>query len=161
MIRIEHDFLNDDESDELVNYYINNPQEPILYARPNIDNYYSSQLSLLGKHDQFLFAKRLTWPYEKFTRLNIQNISENQPVLEENHRHVQKYSIVIFLNDDFEGGELVFDNITIKPVKNMLISFSKELGHHVKKVTGGERYTLVGFSDLEINIDKYAKKILI
>ena len=161
MIRVEHDFLTDDESNELVNYYVNNINESILYARPAIDNYYSSQLSLLGKHQLFEFSKRIHWPYEKFTRLNIQNISDTQPVLEENHRHVQKYSIVIFLNDDFEGGELVFDNITIKPVKNMLIAFSKELGHHVKKVVNGERYTLVGFSDLEINIEKYAKKIFI
>jgi hypothetical protein len=160
MIRIEHDFFRDNESEELVLFYKYNSNLSVLYDRPT-DNYYSSQLKLNNLYQNFNFSKRIKWDYETFFRLNIQHIGDKQKVLEKHHKHVQKYSIIIFLNDDFEGGELVFDNITIKPVKNMLVTFSKELGHHVKPVTRGDRYSLVGFSDFEIEIDKYANKIII
>ena len=52
----------------------------------------------------------------------------------------------------------MFDDILIKPVKNMMITFSKELGHHVKKVNKGARYTLVGFSDVELEMVNAAAK---
>ena len=159
-MRIEHNFFKDSESDELIEFYKTNPDLSILYNR-KIDNYYSSQLSIRDRYSDFLFSKRIQWPYEAFTRLNIQQIDDTQEVLERHHQHIQKYSIIVFLNDDFIGGNLMFDDILIKPVKNMMITFSKELGHHVKKVNKGARYTLVGFSDVELEIEKYSTKIII
>lgn len=56
-------------------------------------------------------------------------------------------SILAYLNDDYEGGELEFNffGITIKPKKGMIIAFPSyyEFTHQVHPVTKGTRYTLV------------------
>lgn len=56
-------------------------------------------------------------------------------------------SVLCYLNDDYEGGELEFNflGITIKPKKSMIITFPSyyEFTHQVHPVTKGERYTLV------------------
>jgi hypothetical protein len=55
-------------------------------------------------------------------------------------------SLIVYLNDDFEGGELIFPqhNITIVPEKGMLVMFPGNLNfvHEVKEVTAGERKTI-------------------
>lgn len=59
----------------------------------------------------------------------------------------KNYSTIIYLNEDFEGGELFFpqyDNLTLKPEIGTMICFkgdSKHL-HGVKKITSGIRYTI-------------------
>ncbi len=56
-------------------------------------------------------------------------------------------TILAYLNDDYEGGEIEFPDygITIKPTVNMVITFPSyyEFQHRVKPVTKGERFTLV------------------
>lgn len=57
------------------------------------------------------------------------------------------FSTMIYLNSDFEGGELYFphyDNLHIKPEDNMMICFKGDSNHMhgVEKVTSGIRYTL-------------------
>ena len=60
-----------------------------------------------------------------------------------------KKGLVYYLNDDYEGGEIVYTNknISHKPIANSLIVHpsSKEYAHGVKLVTNGIRYTLTGF----------------
>ena len=59
-------------------------------------------------------------------------------------------SFSIYLNDDFEGGELEFQNVpvTIKPKAGMLVGIpggSSKYSHRVKKVLGpNSRHTLYG-----------------
>ena len=57
------------------------------------------------------------------------------------------FSTILYLNDDFDGGELIFtqQNITIKPEKGDVVVFpsqSKVLEHEVKPPTDKSRYTL-------------------
>ena len=76
-------------------------------------------------------------------------------------------STIIFLNDNFEGGELVFPelDITIKPKKGTLICFpsGRNYLHQVKPVTSGERYSLVnwltvkGFESLKDEEDRLTR----
>ena len=58
-----------------------------------------------------------------------------------------KYGVVIYLNEDFEGGELYYPNLnqTIKPETGMLVSHSGNEDHEVLKVHSGDRYTLTSF----------------
>jgi D-mannonate dehydratase len=58
-----------------------------------------------------------------------------------------QYGVVIYLNDNFEGGELVYpqDNITIKPEMGMLVYHMGNQKHLVSKVISGDRYTLTSF----------------
>lgn len=70
------------------------------------------------------------------------------------NRNIMTANITIYINDDYDGGELVFKNkdYTIKPEKGMLVSIplTKEFEHKVTKVTNGDRHTLYGksFKDL-------------
>ena len=63
-------------------------------------------------------------------------------------------SFIMFCNDDFEGGNLVFtdpdqktENMIIKPKKNRVIMFPSNFmyPHKVEKITKGERYTVVSW----------------
>jgi len=57
------------------------------------------------------------------------------------------HSLVVYLNDDFEGGEIVYPtkNITYKPVKGSAVIHpaGAEHIHKVNPVTKGDRYALV------------------
>lgn len=81
-------------------------------------------------------------------------------------------STVLFLNDDFEGGEFVFPElkIRVRPEPGMLICFpsTHEYVHGVEPVTKGTRYSMVnwmtikGFPTMEeeskLIYDKYGVK---
>jgi hypothetical protein len=64
-----------------------------------------------------------------------------------------KYVSLLYLNDDYEGGELYFINqgIEIKPRRGSLIMFdpSAEYLHGVRKIKSGNRYTLMTSWDIE------------
>ena len=73
---------------------------------------------------------------------------------EEGAQHPQTGSFMtgafsLYLNDDFEGGELKFlykPNIVIKPEPGLLVNvpLSKEFTHKVSFVRGGDRHTIYG-----------------
>ena len=81
-------------------------------------------------------------------------------------------STVLFLNDDFEGGEFVFPElkIRVRPEPGMLICFpsTHEYLHGVEPVSKGTRYSMVnwmtikGFPTMEeeskLIYDKYGVK---
>ena len=56
-----------------------------------------------------------------------------------------KLTAIVFLNDDFEGGDLViWDNpIEVKPGR--LVIFPSFAGHRVRKFTGKDRFVLATF----------------
>jgi hypothetical protein len=60
--------------------------------------------------------------------------------------HDRDITVLSYLNDDFENGELEFNflGITIKPQKGMIVAFPSyyEFTHQVHPVTKGDRYTL-------------------
>jgi predicted 2-oxoglutarate/Fe(II)-dependent dioxygenase YbiX len=62
-------------------------------------------------------------------------------------------SILVYLNNEYEGGELVFPNqhITLNPKAGMLVAFPSNHNflHGVMPVTKGTRYALVSWASLE------------
>jgi hypothetical protein len=50
-----------------------------------------------------------------------------------------RYSVLIYLTDGFEGGELVFDDRVIKPQSNRTVIFDKNEYHSCMNVKNGER----------------------
>jgi len=53
------------------------------------------------------------------------------------------YSSILYLNDDYEGGETVVLNETATPKKNKIIFFrGNRLIHKVNEITKGVRYTV-------------------
>ena len=66
------------------------------------------------------------------------------------HSHGQQYgypsaSCLLFLNDDYEGGEIVIADTMYKPEKGSAIIFPSNFmfPHYVNKVTKGERYSII------------------
>ena len=63
--------------------------------------------------------------------------------------HWRNFGCVLYLNDDYEGGEIYFpnQNMEIKPKPNTLVFFpgTLEYLHGVKPITNGVRYTLTSF----------------
>lgn len=53
------------------------------------------------------------------------------------------YTSIIYLNDDYEGGETFIDQRTIKPERGKMITFQgADMLHGVKKIIKGTRYTI-------------------
>ena len=68
------------------------------------------------------------------------------------HSHGQSYgypqsSVLLFLNDDYEGGEIIVAGNTYKPAKGSALVFPSNFmfPHEVKKVTEGERWSVVSW----------------
>ena len=64
---------------------------------------------------------------------------------------INKYVSLIYLNDDYEGGNIYFPDhgIELKPAAGTLVTFpgGMENIHGVSEVTGGVRYTIMAFWD--------------
>jgi len=75
-------------------------------------------------------------------------------------------SSILYLNDDYEGGELYFEefDMLIKPTANQLIFFPSgaEFRHEVKPVINGDRYTLASFytTDKLIGLHEKIRKMI-
>jgi hypothetical protein len=69
--------------------------------------------------------------------------------------HWRNFSSIVYLNDDYEGGELYFTALDryIKPKAGMLVAFTAGFHHEhsVLKVTKGERFTMPAFYTFERN----------
>ena len=92
---------------------------------------------------------------------NFHNFEEMNPLIGSNmeivlwptnswmdpHQDAGDYlSFIIYLNDDFEGGETIVDGLEIKPKGGRLMIFSNGFYlHEVKKITKGKRYTLIAW----------------
>ena len=64
-----------------------------------------------------------------------------------------EYAANIYLNDDYQGGELIFNNLrhSIRPKAGQLILFPSgiEYKHEVSQISGGSRYSAVAFLTTE------------
>lgn len=119
----------------------------------------------LNKKNEFSFYKKIL--NNNDINYKIEGIWLNKVNIETNknddyHTDVCDLSIVIFLNDDFEGGEFEYmDNFgksnKIKPEKNKAIVMDKKLPHRVLPVISGERFTLVCFLE---HIKKQTKSLI-
>ena len=57
------------------------------------------------------------------------------------------YTALLYFNDDYEGGELMFnkENISVKPNSGSLIIFPEKTSHEVLLVKEGNRYMTTGY----------------
>jgi predicted 2-oxoglutarate/Fe(II)-dependent dioxygenase YbiX len=157
MIQIINNFITDIECDELVSFYKTN----ISFTFSNLDDniYHFNAINITKKINNFSFTKKL---FKQINNINlegngtlrIQHLDSTIKSVEIPHTHTLPYSLVVFLNDDFGGGELIFDNIRITPKKGQLFYFNGDEKHYVNTVTYGDRYTLVSFLKSNINFYK-------
>ena len=53
-----------------------------------------------------------------------------------------RLTLIVYLNDDFEGGETIFDHTTIEPTTGMALLFIHGLMHEGAEVLEGRKYVL-------------------
>jgi len=53
-----------------------------------------------------------------------------------------RITFMVYLNDDFEGGETSFEHRLVKPEAGMALCFMHELKHEGRPVTSGSKYVL-------------------
>jgi len=95
---------------------------------------------------------------KNFEKIRIQHYHESIGNIETYHGHVNIHNYIIFLNDDFKGGELEFENgIIIKPSKGSLVYFNNNERHRVLPCIGS-RYVFTALGNTEANIEFKSKE---
>lgn len=96
---------------------------------------------------------RISGYFQNYERISpfhsIQRIPMNDYMGEHNDKNIpeNRYGCVAYINDDYEGGELVYPRlgISIKPKAGMLVIHSSEEPHLINTVTGKTRYMITCF----------------
>jgi predicted 2-oxoglutarate/Fe(II)-dependent dioxygenase YbiX len=80
-------------------------------------------------------AELQTWPINEYSPLHVHN---------EKGMEVTDYNSMLYLNDDFDGGEFYTEDITVRPKPGRLTFFDgKNVLHGVKPVKNCHRYTII------------------
>lgn len=134
MIKYYHNFLSNLECDYFIDIFNN---ESMNYYGDNVYKFYYTDLI----NRNLDIEKFSDFNFKKF---RIQMLNETINQIELAHKHDNPWSFIIFLNENFEGGEVIFEGVEYKPKKGDMIYFSGEEYHRVNNCVG-DRYTLVGF----------------
>ncbi|MEM9676046.1 MAG: 2OG-Fe(II) oxygenase [Bacteroidota bacterium] len=98
------------------------------YAPPILGN-----SEAVGLNEMFRFYKYE--PGQEFKKHRDQSFIRNEV-------EASYFTMMIYLNDGFEGGETTFDNLRIKPKKGMCLIFFHDLEHEGTKLKSGVKYVL-------------------
>ncbi len=150
MITVFNNIISEKHCDEFIKYYEENVDK-IIKTRNDLVYRYDG-IYITDKLNLFGFTNKFS--KNEILKIRIQHVDNTINMLETPHGHSTKYNFVAFLNDNFNGGELIFDNISIKPQKGQLIYFTGNEQHCVKNVINGNRYSLIGMSMSHIDILK-------
>lgn len=71
------------------------------------------------------------------------------------------YSYTIFLNDDYEGGELQIEDQSVKGKPGQIVIYDNKLRHRVTKITEGTRYACVGWMQSLVQDVEVRKRLCI
>ena len=138
IIRIDN-FIDQKQCDNLINYFNNNL---------NNTKKYRDTLTLSYK-DFYIFHKLQTlFNFQDFSNTdNMEIVIWNKGSKMDLHKDEgDKLSFIIYLNDNYNGGETTIDDITIKPKTGRLVLFSNgHYLHKVNKIKTNKRYTLIGW----------------
>ena len=139
-------FISSEESNELIQFHEKNF---------NLNNEHCFMHRNTAVMDHLMVTKFTN--IEKALTKFVKNINNNYvinyfqivkwPTGESQDPHLDfdyhPYTSIIYLNDDFEGGETVVLDKTSVPEKNKLISFEGDrILHKVNEITKGIRYTV-------------------
>ena len=139
LILIYDNFLSIEECNNYINYFNNNKNKINKYRDTFVLK--MNDVLLLNKlKDEFKIDKLqnpdnleiVQWPKDSFMRLHYDT--------------GDSLAFIIYLNEDYRGGETIIDNLKIKPKIGKIVIFSNgQLEHKVNKIKEGTRYTLIGW----------------
>jgi Rps23 Pro-64 3,4-dihydroxylase Tpa1-like proline 4-hydroxylase len=143
LIFLEYDFLNEKEckfwfeKSTKLNNYSSWEERTVDITKTEIvkkvQDFFKNKLNLSLKIRQ---AQIQNWHEGSFSNLHVHNVGD---------RENTKFNSLIYLNDDFKGGEFFTKNgIIIKPKKGLLTLFNgSKVYHGVNKVLNKDRITLI------------------
>lgn len=140
MLEVIDNFTTEQENEELISYYNTNIDREFLTS----DEIYNFKGVDIADYNSLSISSKLILSKPKVVR--IQLVNDTFKTTDYFHSHRIPWSYVLFLSDNFYGGELIIENITIKPKTGQLLIFPGYLKHTVKPVAEGDRYTLVSFT---------------
>ena len=118
-IRIDN-FLSKEECNKLIEKFKQSKDSVLKYR---------NTFTLKIKPDN---CEIVMWPVDSYMKIHIDN--------------GDKFSFFLYLNDDFEGGETVVEDITVKPKQGRIIIFSNGVMYHeVKQIKKNNRFMLAGW----------------
>ena len=144
LIFVEDNFLNEDECDFLIKKIPKLGAGNFSWDQRTVD---ITNSFIVTKVINF-FKKKLNFNL-KIQQAQIQNwnVGSESPLHIHDHggRNTTKFNSLIYLNNNFEGGEFYTKNgIVIKPKKGLLTLFNgKKVYHGVKKVSREDIFTLI------------------
>jgi hypothetical protein len=139
MIRFIDNFLNNEQITHVLSLW-----DDKVFYKVNDEIYRFKGIDLLPIIDK-LNVPEILKSRKSYNSLRIQLVDESINQVEYYHAHTEPYSFSIFLNEEFNGGELVFlDKEPIKPKKGTMVYFTGDERHRVES-TFGNRFTLIGF----------------
>jgi hypothetical protein len=137
MIKIIPNFLDKSDINQFMNLWDIGKS---YYNQSNIYNCY--RIDIINEFNK-IGTKFNKCEFEIF---RIQMINNDIDQSKKFHIHPNNpYSFIIFLNDNFTGGEVEFENNQkITPTEGTMIYFTSHEAHRVLNC-GNDRYTLIGF----------------
>ena len=133
----EDNFLQKDYCDHLINIFKNNTSSA--YRDTFIFKY--EDLNVVYKVSKIFTNYNLKTP----DNMEIVEWPTNSK-MDPHHDVGDSFAFIIYLNDNFDGGETVIDGVSIRPKIGRLVLFSNGIyKHEVKKVNKGIRYTLIAW----------------
>jgi len=154
MILYQDNFLNQSEINHLLGLWDNDkPVHPTMQY--NLSFYYHD---LMTDNSDLTPIKDGLFKREKFHKMRIQKYDKSIVQTEFFHGHYTLHSYVIYLNEEYEGGELEFENgLSVKPKTGSLVYFNNNEKHRVKNCIG-DRYVFVALGDSELDVKYYQRK---
>jgi len=142
-ISIVNNFLNDEETKFCIDYHKNFKEKYRIFNDRELIELRDNKhfLSLKKKLEEFCGHTMDWWQLircpEGSIFLDHHDDAEPHTIL----------SLIIFLNDNFEGGRLMInDSVMIAPTAGRAVFFDgKNLQHGVSRLSGGDRYIIAGW----------------
>jgi len=146
-MEVIENFLPEEKINYLLDYHKNN-----FYLKNNLSKKHRDTEVIMCQNDPINFKKIETILNDFIKKINknyVINYFEivKWPCGESQAEHFDlqyhPYTTILYLNDDFEGGETVVNYKAFMPKKNTLIGFEgNKIIHKVNEIKKGSRYTL-------------------
>jgi hypothetical protein len=160
IIESVYGFLSEEDLNLLDNLCVNFDIDTSISTTPKKGNFYYRMF--VDNETHFLdYQTTIKTHIQKKYKVNVEitAIWINKVTSETNkddkfHHDECDFTVVSYINDNFEGGEFTFQkNQTpptekIKPKRNLSLITNDKLPHKVLPVTSGERYSLIVFCDI-------------
>lgn len=146
MISIVSNFIDYNEINYILSHWVKNPK---LFCNNAIRFHFVDFLENkidLTPINSGSFAK------VRFDKIWLQKQDENVDQIDIFHGHKNIHNYILYLNDNFDGGKLIFDNgVEFSPKAGTLVYFNNNEKHKVTKCVG-DRYTLSLWGNTEVDL---------